>query len=178
MVDANGIGVYGLSANKAAADKILSETLSAKGSMEVVKTYPEYPSMRLSVLRNSEVSKERPALFEAMAMAAQQKTFMVSPPELKEWSELVDIACDSVIEGGHRPEARGAGPQGRAGPDGRGVQAGAGYIKQPAGSRHRDRAGTWAACVGHQGRALILFLVPGRPMSWCGGWPRPSTPST
>jgi multiple sugar transport system substrate-binding protein len=128
VVDANGIGVYGLSANKAAAYRILSETLSTKGSMEVVKTYPEYPSMRLSVLRNSEVSKERPALFEAMATAAQQKTFMVSPPELKEWSQLVDIACDSVIEA-----ATGQKPVEAALKDGQGrmveVFKRAGYIK-------------------------------------------------
>jgi multiple sugar transport system substrate-binding protein len=97
-VDANGIGIYGLSQHKAEAFKLLSETLSAKGLKEVVKVYPEYPAMRTSVLTDPEVMKGRPALYDAMALTTREKVYLVSLPDLKEWSQLVDIACDSVIE--------------------------------------------------------------------------------
>jgi multiple sugar transport system substrate-binding protein len=97
-VDANGIGIYGLSQHKAEALKLLSETLSTKGLKEVVKVYPEYPAMRTSILTDPEVVKGRPALYDAMAMTTREKVHLVSLPELKEWSQLVDIACDSVIE--------------------------------------------------------------------------------
>ena len=98
VVDANGIGIYGLSQHKAEAYRILSETLSTKGLKEVVKNYPEYPAMRMSTLTDPEVVKGRPALYDAMALAAREKVYLVSLPELKEWAQLVDIACDSVIE--------------------------------------------------------------------------------
>jgi ABC-type glycerol-3-phosphate transport system substrate-binding protein len=97
-VDANGIGIYGLSQHKAEALKLLSETLSTKGLKEVVKVYPEYPAMRTSILTDPEVVKGRPALYDAMAMTTREKVHLVSLPELKEWPQLVDIACDSVIE--------------------------------------------------------------------------------
>jgi multiple sugar transport system substrate-binding protein len=97
-VDANGIGIYGLSQNKAAAFRLLSQTLSTRGLKEVVKVYPEYPAMRASVLTDPAVVNNRPALYQAMGMVVREKIYMFSPPELKEWSQLVDIACDSIIE--------------------------------------------------------------------------------
>jgi ABC-type glycerol-3-phosphate transport system substrate-binding protein len=96
-VDANGIGVYSLSARKAGAFKLLAETLSTRGLKEVIKDYPEYPAMRLSVLNDPQVRRSRPALYQAMSVASTAKMFRFSFPQLKEWPQLVDLAQDAVL---------------------------------------------------------------------------------
>jgi hypothetical protein len=84
--------------------------------------------MRMSTLTDPEVVKGRPALYEAMALAAREKVYLVSLPELKEWTQLVDIACDSAIEA-----ATGQKPADQALKDGQArmveVFKRAGYIK-------------------------------------------------
>jgi ABC-type glycerol-3-phosphate transport system substrate-binding protein len=106
--DANGIGIYALSEHKAEAFKLLSETLSAKGiKAAVLKAYPEFPSMRVSVLNDPEVIKTRPGLYQGMLLVAREKVYLFSLPEIKEWAQLVDVACDSILEAatGQKPVA-------------------------------------------------------------------------
>lgn len=98
LVQANGIGVYGLSEHKADAFKLLAATLSSKGIKdEVMKVFPEFPSMRRSVLRDPEVVRARPWLYQAISMFAREKVYTVGFPPLKEWPQIVDIASDSII---------------------------------------------------------------------------------
>jgi ABC-type glycerol-3-phosphate transport system substrate-binding protein len=97
--DANGIGIYALSQHKTEAFKLLAETLSARGiKTAVLKNYPEFPSMRVSVLNDPEVIKTRPALYQAMLQTTREKVYLFSLPEIKEWAQLVDVACDSILE--------------------------------------------------------------------------------
>ncbi len=97
--DANGIGIYALSQHKTEAFKLLAETLSTKGVKDfVLKNYPEFPSMRVSVLNDPGVIKTRSGLYQAMLMVTREKSYLFSFPEIKEWAQLVDIACDSILE--------------------------------------------------------------------------------
>jgi multiple sugar transport system substrate-binding protein len=99
VADANGIGIYALSQHKAEAFKLLAETLSARGiKTAVLKNYPEFPSMRVSVLNDPEVIKSRPGLYQAMLQTTREKVYLFSLPEIKEWAQLVDVACDSILE--------------------------------------------------------------------------------
>ncbi|MDR7417685.1 MAG: extracellular solute-binding protein [Armatimonadota bacterium] len=96
-VDANGIGIYSLSPRKAAAFRLLSETLSTRGLKEVIKEYPEYPAMRLSILNDPQVRGAKPALYQAMSLASTAKMYRFSFPQLPEWPQLVDLAQDAVL---------------------------------------------------------------------------------
>jgi multiple sugar transport system substrate-binding protein len=96
-VDANGIGIYSLSARKAQAFRLLSETLSTRGLKEVIKDYPEYPAMRLSVLNDPAVRRSKPALYDAMNLASTATVHRFSFPQLPEWPQLVDLAQDAVL---------------------------------------------------------------------------------
>lgn len=129
LVQANGIGIYGLSERKAEAFRLLAATLSSKGiKEEVMKVFPEFPSMRRSVLRDPDVVRARPWLYQAISMFAREKVYTVGFPPLKEWPQLVDIASDSIIAA-----ATGQGTVEQALKDGQSAMVAvfrqAGYIK-------------------------------------------------
>jgi multiple sugar transport system substrate-binding protein len=97
--DANGIGVYALSEHKAEAFKLLANTLSADGiKAAVLKYYPEFPSMRRSILNDPQVIRTRPALYRAMGLITSEKVYLFALPEIREWAQLVDVASDSILE--------------------------------------------------------------------------------
>jgi multiple sugar transport system substrate-binding protein len=99
VADANGIGVYALSEHKADAFKLLANTLSAQGiKTAVLKHYPEFPSMRTSVLTDPSVIQTRPGLYQAMGLMTREKVYLFALPEIKEWAQLVDVASDSILE--------------------------------------------------------------------------------
>jgi len=91
VADANGAGIYGLSAHKEEAFKLLAKVLSAEGTKEIMKEYPALVPMRASVINDPEVKKSYPEVFEAMSLVIKGKPYTVFTPPLKEWIQAQDL---------------------------------------------------------------------------------------
>jgi multiple sugar transport system substrate-binding protein len=91
VADANGAGIYALSAHKEETFKLLAKVLSTEGTKELMKEYPALVPMRTSVINDPEVKKSYPEVFEAMNLVIKGKPYTTFVPPLKEWLQAQDI---------------------------------------------------------------------------------------
>jgi multiple sugar transport system substrate-binding protein len=91
VADANGAGIYALSAHKDETFKLLAKVLSTEGTKELMKEYPALVPMRSSVINDPEVKKAYPDVFEAMNLVIKGKPYTTFVPPLKEWIQAQDI---------------------------------------------------------------------------------------